>query len=96
MTSRKQLVLHFMSRVCVTRMLPIKYGMEEQFAFILESGPNDARYCLLSALQLCKECQQDSYELFVDLIKAFDTANHDLLFKKYGIPLLEMRCQSLG
>jgi len=30
-----------------------------------------------------------SYVLFVDLIKAFDTANHDLLFailEKYGAP----------
>jgi len=46
-------------------------------------------YCLRSALQLRKEHQQDTYLLFIDLIKAFDTANHDLLFailEKYGAP----------
>jgi hypothetical protein len=36
-----------------------------------------------------KEHRQDTYILFVELIKAFDTANHDLLFAiiaKYGAP----------
>jgi hypothetical protein len=63
--------------------------MEEQFAYQENTRTNDATYCLRSALQLCKEHQQDTYLLFIDLIKAFDTANHDLLFailKKYGIP----------
>jgi hypothetical protein len=53
------------------------------------SKKNDATCCLHSALQLRKEHQQDTYLLFIDLIKAFDTANHDLLFailKKYGAP----------
>jgi hypothetical protein len=65
-----------------------KCGMEEQFVYQENTGTNDATYCLRSALQLRKEHQQqDTYLLFIDLIKAFDTANHDLLFailKKYG------------
>jgi hypothetical protein len=66
-----------------------KCGMEEQFAYQENNGTNDATYCLHSALQLRKEHQQDTYLLFIDLIKAFDTANHDLLFailEKYGTP----------
>jgi hypothetical protein len=48
--------------------------MEEQFAYQENTGTNDATYCLRSALQLRKEHQQDTYLLFIDLIKAFDTA----------------------
>jgi hypothetical protein len=50
---------------------------------------NGATYCLHSTLKLRKEHQQDTYLLFIDLIKAFDTANHDLLFaivEKYDAP----------
>jgi hypothetical protein len=68
-----------------------KCGIEEQFAYQENLGTQDASYCLRSALQLCKEHQQDTYILFVDLIKAFDTANHELLFAilgKYGAPPL--------
>jgi hypothetical protein len=64
--------------------------MEEQFAYQENTGTNDATYCLCSTLQLRKEQhQQDTYLLFIDLIKAFDTANHGLLFailEKYGTP----------
>jgi hypothetical protein len=63
--------------------------MEEQFAYQENTRTNDTTYCLCSALQLHKEHQQDTYLLFIDLIKAFDTANYDLLFailEKYGTP----------
>jgi hypothetical protein len=66
-----------------------KCGMQEQFAYQENTRTNDATYCLRSALQLRKEHQQDTYLLFIDLIKAFETANHDLLFailEKYGAP----------
>jgi hypothetical protein len=66
-----------------------KCGMEEPFAYQENTGTNDTTYCLHSTLQLRKEHQQDTYLLFIDLIKAFDTANHDLLFailEKYGTP----------
>jgi hypothetical protein len=66
-----------------------KCGMEEQFAYQEQTGTANAAYCLCSALQLRREHNQNTYVLFVDLIKAFDTANHDLLFEilaKYGTP----------
>jgi hypothetical protein len=46
-------------------------------------------YVLRSALQLHREHDLDSHVLFVDLIKAFDMANHELLFAllgKFGAP----------
>jgi hypothetical protein len=49
----------------------------------------DALYCLRSVLQLRREHQLDTYILFVNLVKAFDTANHALLFQllaKFGAP----------
>jgi hypothetical protein len=55
----------------------------------IPAGTNDATYCLCFTLQLRKEHQQDTYLLFIDLIKAFDTANHDILFailENYGAP----------
>jgi hypothetical protein len=64
-------------------------GIEEQFGSQSGRGTIDALFCLRTALALRKEHQQDTYVLFVDLIKAFDTANHDLLFEllgKYGAP----------
>jgi hypothetical protein len=72
--------------------------MEEQFAYQEQTGTAKAAYCLRSALQLRKEHNQDTYVLFVDLIKAFDTPNHDLLFEilaKYGAPpaLIDVICR---
>ena len=67
-------------------------GIEEQFGSQPGRGTIDALYTLRSALQLRREHQTDSYVLFIDLIKAFDTANHALLFRllgKYG-PLPEL------
>jgi hypothetical protein len=40
----------------------------------------DALFAIQTALQLRREHQLPTYAVFVDLIKAFDTANHDLLF----------------
>jgi hypothetical protein len=73
---------------CLHKLLK-KCGMEEQFPYQEQTGTADAAYCLRSALQLRREHIQDTYVLFVDLIKAFDTANHDLLFEilaKYSAP----------
>jgi hypothetical protein len=63
-----------------------KNGLSSQFASV---GTADAQYVLRSALQLRREHDLDSHVLFVDLIKAFDTANHELLFAlldKFGAP----------
>ncbi len=64
-------------------------GIEEQFGCQSGRGTVDALFVIWLALQLRKEHQTDTYALFVDLVKAFDTANHDLLFallERYGAP----------
>ena len=76
-------------------LLAKECGMHNQFANV---GTQDATYVLHSALQLRREHGLDSYVLFVDLIKAFDTANHELLFAllaKYGAPepLINVICR---
>jgi hypothetical protein len=63
-----------------------KNGLTSQFATV---GMADVQYVLRSTLQLRREHDLDSHVLFVDLIKAFDTANHELLFallEKFGAP----------
>jgi hypothetical protein len=63
-----------------------KNGLSSQFASV---GTADAQYVLRSALQLRREHDLDSHVLFVDLIKAFNMANHELLFallEKFGAP----------
>jgi hypothetical protein len=63
-----------------------KNGLKSQFASV---GTADAQYVLRTALQLRREHDLESHVLFVDLIKAFDTANHRMLFallEKFGAP----------
>ena len=50
---------------------------------------SDAVFPLKTSLQLRKEHDLKSYVVFIDLVKAFDTINHDLMImvlKKYGFP----------
>jgi len=73
-----------LTSIIVTNRLKIvlqKCGIEEQFGSQSGRGTIDALYCLRLALQLRREHKLDSYVLFVDLIKAFDTADHELLFQ---------------
>ena len=63
-----------------------KHGVQMQYAMV---GCTDALYVIKSALQLRKEHGLDTHILFVDLVKAYDMANHEILFpllKKYGVP----------
>jgi hypothetical protein len=63
-----------------------KNGLKSQFASV---GTTDAQYVLRSALQLRREHDLKLHVLFIDLIKAFDTANHKMLFAlltKFGAP----------
>ena len=64
-------------------------GLECQCGFSPLKGCCDALFCLKSALQKQREHQLDSWVLFVDLVKAFDTVNRQalmLILKKFGIP----------
>jgi hypothetical protein len=65
-------------------------GCKEQFGFSPKIGCRDAVLSLQVALSKMKEHNQNSYVVFIDLIKAFDMVNRELLFEillKFGIPV---------
>ena len=64
-------------------------GLSTQFGAHAKMGCRDVLFSLRSILQLHKTHDQESWVLFVDLIKAFDTARHDLLvpsLTRFGAP----------
>jgi hypothetical protein len=63
-----------------------KNNVDEKFT---NTGCIEAIHCLRSALGLRRIHGMETFVLFVDLVKAFDTINHTILFRilrKYGIP----------
>ena len=64
-------------------------GYPHQFGSTPRTGCPDANLMLKSILQLRREMDKDSWVVFLDLVKAFDTAHHQLLYQlmaKFGIP----------
>ena len=56
---------------------------------LAQRGCADATFTMKLALQTVHEHNQEAYLVFVDLVKAYDTVNRELLFKileSYGIP----------
>jgi hypothetical protein len=52
-------------------------------------GCSDATATLKMTLKNLRAANQDSFVLFVDIVKAFDSVNQEMLWKilkKYGIP----------
>jgi exonuclease III len=88
----QDMMARIMSAIISKRLLdgPIaKYGIQAQFGSQPLVGCRDAIYTLRSILQLRRYHNLPTWTLYVDLVKAFDTANHDLLFRllsKYGVP----------
>ena len=68
-----------------------KNGTRFQFGGTLELGCWDGLFVLKTMLTMQKNHNLQSYVAFVDLIKTYDTANHELLptlLEKYGAPPL--------
>ena len=66
-----------------------QHGMDEQNGFLNHKGCTDGTFSLKQALHTRSSFGLDSWILYIDLIKAFDTVNRKLLFnilKRYGIP----------
>jgi hypothetical protein len=64
-------------------------GIESQFGSQPERGCQDGLFVIRTMLQLRRNHNMETWGLFVDLVKAFDTANHDLLYEIleiYGVP----------
>jgi exonuclease III len=65
------------------------HGLKEQAGFMKSRGCADATSSLKITLQNLQAADQDSYVLFVDIVKAFDSVNREMLWQileKYGIP----------
>jgi hypothetical protein len=66
-----------------------KEGLESQLGSQPGRGCRDALIILRSLLQVRRAHNLPSWALFVDLVKAFDTVRHEVLFnllETYGIP----------
>ena len=65
------------------------FGIDEQCGCLFGKSCADATFSLKTALQTLKEHGKSSYVLFVDLVKAFDSANRELIWlilDRYGVP----------
>ena len=66
-----------------------KHGTKCQFGATPNKGCRDGSFTLKTLLTQRKEHDQESFVLFVDLVKAYDTVNHELLIEileQYGAP----------
>jgi exonuclease III len=66
-----------------------EFGIDEQCGSLFGKGCADATFTLKTALQTLREHNHEAHVLFVDLVKAYDTVNRELLWKileKFGIP----------
>ena len=65
------------------------FGPEAQYGCQPNKGCTDGLYVLRSLLQTRRQHNQESWVLFIDIVKAFDSVNHSLLFELliyYGVP----------
>ena len=58
-----------------------QHGVKSQFGATSNIGCCDGSFTLKTLLTQRKEHNQESFVLFVDLVKAYDTANQELLVK---------------
>jgi Reverse transcriptase (RNA-dependent DNA polymerase) len=79
------------SSIIATRLTQhlVSFGMDEQCGSIYKKGCVDATFSLKLALQTLHEHNKEAYVLFVDLVKAYDSVNRELLWKvlkRFGVP----------
>jgi hypothetical protein len=66
-----------------------KQGTKYQFGATPHSGCQDGNFTLKTIARLCQQHNLDTYIIFANLIKAFDTSDHLLIIDilvKYGAP----------
>ena len=79
------------SSILCTRLFKIikRHGVKYQFGLTPGVGCQDGSFTLKTLLQLQHNHNLPTWILFADLVKAFDTSNHELIIsilKKYGCP----------
>jgi hypothetical protein len=79
------------SSMCVRRLKTVmkEEGLDEQSGFRANRGTIDGLFTTSTGLQKRKENKLDTWVLFVDLVKAFDTVPREALFavlRCYGLP----------
>ena len=87
----KDMTARIMSATLNKRLLKIlaEHGVETQYGSQKARGCQDGLFVLRSALETRRQHDLPTWALFVDLVKAFDTVNHELLFallERYGAP----------
>jgi hypothetical protein len=80
-----------LSCVLVARMQVVqeKEGLEEQAGFRSKRGTIDGLFSTSLGLQKRKEHNLETWALFIDLVKAFDTVSREalwLILRKFGMP----------
>ena len=79
------------SRILTARLYKLLHlhGTKYQFGATPNSGCQDANYTLKTLLHLRRQHNLETFVVFADLAKAFDTTNHALIvniLQKYGAP----------
>jgi hypothetical protein len=87
----KEASVKLLSSIINQRLLKILslYGVENQYGAQKGKGCRDGIFTLRAALETRRLHNQETWVIFADLIKAFDMANHELLFAllpQYGVP----------
>jgi hypothetical protein len=87
----KDMTVRIMSAIINARLLKLveKYGVKTQYGSQPRRGTLKGLAVLRTALETRQYHGQGTWMLFVDLVKAFDTVDHKLLFgilRKYGAP----------
>ena len=90
-TCLKDMRARLMSGIMNARLIQVihEHGVKTQHGSQPGLGYLDGLYTLRSGLATRRYHNQPTWALFVDLVKAFDTVNHALLFKlleRYGVP----------
>jgi hypothetical protein len=83
--------VRYISSIISLRLLKMlkEQGIKEQLGYQLLCGCRNALVIVSSALQLRHKHMLPTWALFVDLVKAFDTIDRELMFQilsKFGIP----------
>ena len=56
-----------------------KFGADKQCGSMFNKGCADTTFAVKSALQILHEHNTEVFALFIDLVKAYDSVNRDLL-----------------